>query len=550
MGIYDLIVKKKLGKALTEEEINFMVNGFTNGEIPDYQMAAFLMAVCLKGMDKTETIALTMAMARSGDMLDLSAIEGIKADKHSTGGVGDKTSLVLSPMVAALGVPVAKMSGRGLGHTGGTIDKLESFPGFSTSIPPEQFIENVNRMKMAIVGQTANLAPADKKIYALRDVTATVDNISLIASSIMSKKIASGADVIVLDVKTGSGAFMKTPEDSIALAKAMVEIGNGVGRKTYAVITDMNQPLGRAVGNSIEVAEAIDTLKGNGPEDLLEVSLTLGSYMVFGAGKTGSVKEARNLLIQTIADGSALKKLAEFVRDQGGDDGAVYNTELFPKASIEEEVIADRDGYVTRIVTDEIGMASLLLGGGRETKDSVIDLSVGIYIRKKLGDKVNAGDSLAAIYGNNTDKVNAAKERLRKAYTIEDARPEPTKIIYGIVTADGLARFEPFQIPAEEDISGILEERESRVVQNKTCGETAPEEGGVNPVLLEFLEAGTYEEKLAILLHKKKHISDKILSDMAASIDCTLDKGNLEERISDFAYCLQTHARFESNRLR
>ncbi len=441
MGMYDLIYKKKIGGSLTEEEIKFIVNGFTKDEIPDYQMAAFLMAVCLKGMDKSETIALTMAMAHSGEMLDLSAIEGIKADKHSTGGVGDKTSLVLSPMVASLGIPVAKMSGRGLGHTGGTIDKLESFPGFSTSIPTGQFIDNVNRMKMAIVGQTANLAPADKKIYALRDVTATVDNISLIAGSIMSKKIASGADVIVLDVKTGSGAFMKTLEDSTALAEAMVEIGNGVGRETYAVITDMNQPLGRAVGNSIEVAEAIRTLQGNGPEDLLEVSLTLGSYMLLGAKKAGSVEEARKLLKQTITDQSALNKLAEFVRAQGGDDRAVYNTERFPQASIQEEVISDREGYVTRIITDEIGMTSLVLGGGRETKDSVIDLSVGIQIHKKLGDKVKAGESLASLYGNNMDKMKTAKTRYLKAYTIEDAKPDPAKYIYGIVTRDGLTQF-------------------------------------------------------------------------------------------------------------
>lgn len=441
MGMYDLIVKKKTGKALKAEEINFIVNGFTKGEIPDYQMAAFLMAVCLKGMDKEETIALTMAMARSGDMLDLSAMEGIKVDKHSTGGVGDKTSLVLGPMVASLGIPVAKMSGRGLGHTGGTIDKLESFPGFSTSIPTEQFIENVNRMKMAIVGQTANLAPADKKIYALRDVTATVDNISLIASSIMSKKIASGADVIVLDVKTGSGAFMKTLEDSIALAEAMVEIGNGVGRETYAVITDMNQPLGRAVGNSIEVEEAIHTLMGNGPEDLLEISLTLGSYMLLGAKVAGSIEEARNILKETITSRSALKKFGEFVRAQGGDDRGVYNTELFPKAIIAEDVLSQRDGYVTEIVTDEIGMTSLVLGGGRETKDSTIDLSVGIKIHKKLGDKVLAGDSLATLYGNDRVKVNAAKERLFSAYSIDTTKPAPHKYIYGIVSKDGLIRF-------------------------------------------------------------------------------------------------------------
>jgi pyrimidine-nucleoside phosphorylase len=374
-------------------------------------------------------------------MLDLSEIEGVKVDKHSTGGVGDKTSMVLSPMVASLGIPVAKMSGRGLGHTGGTIDKLESFEGFSTAIPTEQFIANVNRMKMAIVGQTANLAPADKKIYALRDVTATVDNISLIASSIMSKKIASGADVIVLDVKTGSGAFMKTLDESIALAQAMVEIGNGVGRETFAVITDMNEPLGNAVGNSIEVKEAIDTLNGKGPKDLLEVSLTLGSYMVYGAGKAATVEEARKALEATITDRTALDKFAEFVRAQGGDDSSVYNTDKFPKASIIEEVKAPSDGYVASIITDEIGMTSLVLGGGRETKDSEIDLAVGIEIVKKIGDKINKGDTLAVLYGNIPEKVQAARQRLLGAYVIGSQQVEPVKYIYGIVTRDGLKLF-------------------------------------------------------------------------------------------------------------
>lgn len=441
MRMYDLISKKKNGNILTKEEITYIVKGFTEGEIPDYQMAAFLMAVCLKGMDKVETIALTLAMAQSGDVLDLSGIEGLKVDKHSTGGVGDKTSLVLSPMVASLGVPVAKMSGRGLGHTGGTIDKLESFPGFSTTLTTEAFFENVNKMKLAIVGQTANLAPADKKIYALRDVTATVDNISLIASSIMSKKIASGSDVIVLDVKTGSGAFMKTLEDSIALAEAMVEIGTGVGRETYAVITDMNQPLGRTVGNSIEVEEAIHTLQGHGPEDLLNVSIILGSYMLLGAKRVDTVEEGRALLLQTITDKTALDKLAEFVRAQGGDDSAVYNTDLFPQASIQEEVLSDKEGYVTSIITDEIGMTSLILGGGRETKDSIIDLSVGIRIHKKLGDKVNMGESLATLYANDSEKMIAAKERYRSAYTIEANKPNTTKTIYGIVTKEGIIQF-------------------------------------------------------------------------------------------------------------
>ena len=441
MKIYDLILKKKNKEKMTAEEIEFIVQGFTRGTIPDYQMSAFLMAVCLNGMDHEETAALTVAMANSGDILDLSQIEGVKVDKHSTGGVGDKTSLVLGPMVAALGIPVAKMSGRGLGHTGGTIDKLESFPGFSTTISTEQFIHNVNTIKMAIVGQTANLAPADKKIYALRDVTATVDNLSLIASSIMSKKIASGSDVIVLDVKTGSGAFMKSLEDSIALAKEMVQIGTIAGRKTYAVITDMNQPLGYGIGNSLEVIEAIDTLRGEGPADLLEVSITLASYMLLGAGRAASIEEARDLLNKTIEDKSALNKFAEFIKAQGGETDRIFNTELFEKATLEEDVLAPVDGYVTCIHTDELGMTSLILGGGRETKESQIDLSVGLKIHKKLGEQIKKGDALATLYANDRSKLAEAKNRLLGAYVIEQNQPEPSKYVYAIVTADKVTRF-------------------------------------------------------------------------------------------------------------
>jgi len=440
MKMYDLINKKKNKEHLINEEIEFIIQGYTKGTIPDYQMSAFLMAVCLNGMDHEETAALTVAMAHSGDMLDLSMIKGIKVDKHSTGGVGDKTSLVLGPMVAALGIPVAKMSGRGLGHTGGTIDKLESFPGFSTTITTEQFIHNVNTIGMAIVGQTANLAPADKKIYALRDVTATVDNLSLIASSIMSKKIASGSDVIVLDVKTGSGAFMKTLDDSIALAEAMVQIGTIAGRKTYAVITDMNQPLGNAVGNSLEVIEAIDTLNGKGPKDLLEVSITLASYMLVGAEIAKDIEEARILLEKTITDKSALNKFAEFIKAQGGNTELIYDTNLFEKASIAEEVNAPSEGYITYIHTDEVGMTSLILGGGRETKESVIDLSVGLKIHKKLGDHVIKGDSLATLYANDRNKLKEAKERLLSAYVIADKKVEAPKYIYAIVTKDGVRR--------------------------------------------------------------------------------------------------------------
>ncbi len=438
MQMYDLIKKKKNNEKLTEAEIRYLVNGFTGGEIPDYQMSAFLMAICLNGMDHEETAALTIAMAHSGDLLDLSGIQGIKVDKHSTGGVGDKTSLVLGPMVAALGIPMAKMSGRGLGHTGGTIDKLESFPGFSTTLSAEQFIDNVNRIKMAIVGQTANLAPADKKIYALRDVTATVDNISLIASSIMSKKLAAGSDVIVLDVKTGSGAFMKRLEDSIALAKEMVQIGTIAGKKTFAVITDMNQPLGNMVGNSLEIIEAIQTLKGDGPKDLLEVSLTLASFMVFGAGKADSVAEARRLLEETIRDHRALDKFAEFIRGQGGNSDAIYDTTLFPGASLTDVITAKTSGYLTEINTEEVGMASLLLGGGRETKDSVIDLSVGIQIHKKIGDTVQAGEVLATLLANHPDKLREAKERLFAAYQISSEKSLKKPYIYAVITSDGV----------------------------------------------------------------------------------------------------------------
>lgn len=438
MQMYDLINKKKNREELSKEEIEFIVKGYTEGDIPDYQMAAFLMAVCLNKMSHEETANLTLAMAKSGDILDLKAIHGVKVDKHSTGGVGDKTSLVLSPMVASLGVPVAKMSGRGLGHTGGTIDKLESIPGFSTSLTPEQFIDNVNRIKMAIVGQTANLAPADKKIYALRDVTATVDNVSLIASSIMSKKLASGADVIVLDVKTGSGAFMKNYEDSLALAKEMVQIGTLAGKPTYAVITDMNQPLGRAVGNALEVKEAIETLSGNGPKDLLEVSVTLASYMLLGAGRVKTPEEGKELLLETIKNGKALDKFAEFVKAQGGDSAFVYNPELLKIGSIRYDVKASRDGYVKEIRTDEVGMASMVLGGGRVTKESKIDLSVGIVIHKKLGDKVSKNEPIATLYASDDEKRKEAKKRILNAYVIGKEKPDVPPYIYSVVTKDGV----------------------------------------------------------------------------------------------------------------
>lgn len=434
MRMYDLIEKKKFGKVLTNEEIHFVVDGYTKGVLPDYQVSALLMAIYFQGMSKEETVALTLEMAKSGEMLDLSAIEGIIVDKHSTGGVGDKTSLVLTPMIAALGIPVAKMSGRGLGHTGGTIDKLEAFPGFSTGISEETFINNVNTIKIAIAAQTANLAPADKKLYALRDVTATVDNISLIASSIMSKKIASGAHGIILDVKTGSGAFMREEKDAFALAKTMVEIGNGLGRETIAVISDMDQPLGSAVGNSLEVIEAIDTLKGKGPKDLYELCLQLGSYMVVVAKKAKTVEEAREKLIETITSGSALNSLKTFVSAQGGDASYVDDTSKFTRATYIEPILAPTAGYVCHIETEEIGLAAMLLGGGRETKESVIDLSVGFVITKKLGDFVQAGETVAYMHGNDSDKMATAKERFINAYKFQKEAVPASVLIKGIVT--------------------------------------------------------------------------------------------------------------------
>lgn len=434
MRMYDLILKKKQGKTLSKEEIHYMIQGYTYGDIPDYQMSSMMMAICFQGMNEDETLHLTMEMAKSGDMLDLSAIDGKKADKHSTGGVGDKTSLILGPMVAAAGIPVAKMSGRGLGHTGGTIDKLESFPGFTTALPTDTFIKNVNKIKLAIAGQTANLAPADKKLYALRDVTATVDQMSLIASSIMSKKLAAGADAIVLDVKTGSGAFMKTTEDSFALAQAMVKIGNGAGRRTTAVISDMDQPLGYAVGNALEVKEAIDTLKGNGPSDLTELCIVLGSHMLKNVDAVATLSEGELIMNRVLSDGSALEKLARFVKAQGGNEQAVYDTSLLPSASIVEPVLAPCDGFIESIITDEIGIVSLILGGGRETKESIIDLSVGLVLSAKKGDYVKKGELLATLHGNDTKKISVAKERLLNAYTFSHEKPASVPLIHGIVT--------------------------------------------------------------------------------------------------------------------
>ena len=382
MRMYDLILKKKQGKELNTEEINWMIKEFTEGRIPDYQMSAMTMAICFQGMDKRETFDLTMAMRDSGDVLDLSRIDGIKVDKHSTGGVGDKVSLVLTPIVASLGVPVAKMSGRGLGHTGGTIDKLESFSGFSTEISEEKFIDSVNTIGIAIAGQTANLAPADKKLYALRDVTATVDQMSLIASSIMSKKLASGADAIVLDVKTGNGAFMQKEEDAIALAKAMVDIGNRAGKQTVAVITDMDEPLGNAVGNALEIKEVIDALHGDGPEDLMEVVYALGTQMLLLAKRAEDEEIARNLITESIQERKALKKFAEFIENQGGNREEILHPDMLPKARYVIPVLAEEEGCIERILAQDIGIACMTLGGGRENKESTIDHGVGIILTK------------------------------------------------------------------------------------------------------------------------------------------------------------------------
>lgn len=433
MRMYDLIMKKRNGEALSDAEINYMIEEYTADRIPDYQMSAMMMAIYFRGMNARETTALTMAMAHSGEMMDLSAISGVKVDKHSTGGVGDKTSIALTPMVAACGVKIAKMSGRGLGHTGGTIDKLESFEGFTTGITAEHFIKQVNEIGVSIMGQTLDIAPADKKLYALRDVTATVDNMSLIASSIMSKKLASGADAIVLDVKTGSGAFMKREEDAFALAKEMVTLGNMAGRKTIAVVSDMDQPLGYAVGNALEVDEAIATLRGEGPEDFTQLCMTLGAYMLIAAGAVQTEEEAKQKLSAVIQDGSALRKLAEFVEAQGGDLKAVYDTSRLPKAAIVEEIVSAQEGYVKKIDCDEIGICSLLLGGGRETKESEIDLAVGLVLHKKVGDFVEKGESLATIYANDKEKLEAAKKRFLKAYHMEDKQPERLPFIKGVI---------------------------------------------------------------------------------------------------------------------
>lgn len=432
MRMVDLIVKKQQGKELTKEEINFIVSGFTNGTIPDYQMSAFAMAVYFQDMTDNERMEMTMAMAESGDQIDLSAIEGIKVDKHSTGGVGDTTTLVLAPLVASAGVPVAKMSGRGLGHTGGTIDKLESVPGFHVEISEEKFMELVNKNKVAVVGQSGDLTPADKKIYALRDVTGTVNSLPLIASSIMSKKIASGADAIVLDVKVGAGAFMKTPEDAEKLARAMVSIGNLAGRKTMAIISDMSQPLGRAVGNTLEVEEAIETLKGNGPRDLEELCLVLGAQMVYLGGGAENLEGAKALLKEKLMNGQALEQFKIFLEAQDGNPNVVDNYSLMPQASITKDVKATESGYITEITADDIGVAAMKLGAGRETQESIIDLAAGLMLHKKVDDYVEKGDVIVTLYANFEDTAEAEK-MIQQAYHYGKERVEPV-LIHKVIT--------------------------------------------------------------------------------------------------------------------
>ena len=432
MRMVDIIEKKRDGQELTTAEINFFIEGYTKGEIPDYQASALAMAIYFQDMNDRERADLTRAMVESGDTIDLSAIDGIKVDKHSTGGVGDTTTLVLAPLVASLGVPVAKMSGRGLGHTGGTIDKLESIAGFHVELTREQFIDLVNRDKVAVIGQSGNLTPADKKLYALRDVTGTVNSIPLIASSIMSKKIAAGADAIVLDVKTGDGAFMKTQEDAEELAHAMVRIGNHVGRKTIAIISDMSQPLGFAIGNALEVKEAIETLQGKGPKDLTELVLTLGSQMVILAGKAKTSEEAKEMLLDAIHSGKALAKFKEFLANQGGDASIVDDLTKLPQAKYKIELPAKQSGYISRMVADEIGVASMILGAGRATKEDVIDLAVGLVLHKKVGYKVEEGESILTIYSNR-ENVEDVKQKLYDNIFIADTAIAPT-LIHTVIT--------------------------------------------------------------------------------------------------------------------
>ncbi len=432
MRMVDLINRKKNGRFLSGEEINYIVRGYTEGQIPDYQMSAFLMAVCFKGMNREEISSLTAAFVNSGERVDLSKIEGVKVDKHSSGGVGDKVSMALIPICACIGIPVAKMSGRGLGHTGGTIDKLEAIPGFKTQLSPDEFVSNVNRYKMAIVGQSPNLTPADKKIYALRDATATVDSIPLIASSIMSKKIAAGADAIVLDVKVGSGAFMKSLPQARELAATMVDIGKSLGRKTVAVITDMSQPLGYEVGNANEVREVISLLKGDGAEDLTVTTLTIAAYMAVLGGAFADFASAYHAVADILKSGRAVDKLKEFVTIQGGKAGVIDNPDMLARARFHVAIESTRQGYVSSINAEGIGVSSMLLGAGRRSKEDSIDYSAGITMLKKIGDRVDKGEKLCILHTNMEDTAQA-EEEARNSFCLSGSVPAPVKHIHEVI---------------------------------------------------------------------------------------------------------------------
>lgn len=440
MRMYDLIMKKRNGKALSENEIRYIIEGYVAGNIPDYQMSAFLMAVYFKGMTDEETSIMTDAVAHSGDMVDLSGIEGIKVDKHSTGGVGDKTTLIIAPIVAACGVKVAKMSGRGLGHTGGTIDKMESIPGMKTSLTQEEFFDVVNREGLSVIGQSGNLTPADKKLYALRDVTATVDSIPLIAISIMSKKLAAGNDCILLDVKTGSGAFMKSLDESIKLAECMVAIGENSGRKTAALITDMDRPLGNNIGNALEVIEAVETLKGNGPDDLTQVCLNLAANMLYLAGK-GELKECMEMAKEALESGKALERLIAMVEAQGGDSSVIKDPNRFKKAAFSYEVKAPKAGYITHMNTEACGIASMILGAGRETKDSILDYSAGIILKHKTGEYVDKGDVIATLFANKEQLFKPSEDKFLEGVVINDQKPEDEPLIFARVEKDKVEKY-------------------------------------------------------------------------------------------------------------
>lgn len=433
MNMNDIIYKKREGGILDQEEIDYFIKGYTEGSIPDYQASALLMAIFFQKMNREETYALTKAMEHSGDVVDLSGIEGIKVDKHSTGGVGDKTTLIVGPLAAACGVPIAKMSGRGLGFTGGTVDKMESIPGFRTTLESDEFIAQVNQIGLSVIGQTAHITPADKKLYALRDVTATVDNLSLITSSIMSKKLASGSDAIVLDVKCGNGAFMERFEDACELGELMVEIGKADGKKTIAVITDMSQPLGLAVGNSLEVIEAIETLKGKGPKDITELSLQLASYMIYAGEKAVSPEEGYRMAQEALESGAALLKLTEFIAGQGGDPKVIEDHTLFPRPSCYSEIHSEVDGFVEAIQARAIGLASQHAGAGRATKEDQIDLSAGIMLYKKVGDSVNKGELLVTVYGNDQARVDKGAQEASSAFLIQDNKPEESALVKRVI---------------------------------------------------------------------------------------------------------------------